>query len=124
VSGSSRDEADDVIRRLQEGLEAFNEERFFESHDLLEDLWMDVRGRERTFFQGLIQLAIGYYHLSTGNPTGARNLLERGLKKLESWEPEYRGVDLRVVNDEVRKTVTRLEEGRANEAFPKIAWTG
>ena len=32
-----------------EGLELFNEQQFFECHDVLEELWSDVIGDERRF---------------------------------------------------------------------------
>ena len=56
-----------VRQGLDQGIREFNEGAFFEAHDTLEDTWMDVRGGNRLFFQGLIQLSIGYYHLTCVN---------------------------------------------------------
>ena len=54
---------------------------------------MDVRGPERPFFQGMIQVAVGYYHLTCENYAGAEHLLTRGIRKLEAFRPGHRGLD-------------------------------
>ena len=82
----------DIQARLDRGVDEFNDGAYFEAHDTLEDVWMDVRGQERLFFQGLIQLAIGYYHLPCQNYPGAEHLLGRGLEKIEPYRPHHRGV--------------------------------
>ena len=41
-----------------EAIELFNQEEFFECHDVLEELWAETQGGEKKFYQGLIQLAI------------------------------------------------------------------
>lgn len=84
----------DIQARLDRGVDEFNDGAYFEAHDTLEDVWMDVRGQERLFFQGLIQLAIGYYHLTCQNYPGAEHLLGRGLEKIEPYRPHHRGVGL------------------------------
>lgn len=95
--------------RIQEGLERgireFNARAFFEAHDTLEDAWMDLRGEYRLFLQGLIQLSIGYYHLTCENYTGADHLLTRGLEKLRTYPSPTCGVELAPLLAQVEKTV-------------------
>jgi predicted metal-dependent hydrolase len=79
---------------LEKGIREFNESDFFQAHDTLEDVWMDVRGQERLFFQGLIQVSVGFYHLTCGNFAGAEHLLTRGVRKLEEFLPAHRGLDV------------------------------
>ena len=76
------------------GVAEFNAGLFFECHDTLEDLWSGVRGPSRDFFQGLIQVAVGFYHLGNDNQIGAERLLGRALKRLEGYPPEYAGLDV------------------------------
>lgn len=109
-----------VNDRLLAGTEAFNRGDYFESHDLLEDLWMDVRGRERLFFQGLIQVAIGCYHVTCENESGARHLLERGLRKLSDWTPAYRTVDVAALVSEVEAVLAALVTGQESVDLPRI----
>jgi predicted metal-dependent hydrolase len=70
-------------RALAKGVREFNDGYYFECHDTLEDLWSGLRGDARDFFQGLIQVAVGYYHLGNDNPSGARSMFERALQRFE-----------------------------------------
>ena len=55
---------------------------YFETHEVLEPLWMRALGAEREALQGLIQVAVGFQHLANGNLEGARALLRDGATKL------------------------------------------
>jgi predicted metal-dependent hydrolase len=118
---------DERVRQgLVQGIREFNEGAFFEAHDTLEDTWMDVRGENRLFFQGLIQLSIGYYHLTCENYTGADHLLSRGVSKLEAYLPSRCGVQLQPLLTQVRKTLQAVRETAEGSSsvsfwtFPKI----
>jgi predicted metal-dependent hydrolase len=77
-----------------EGIALFNREEFFDAHEVLEDVWRAAPESERKFLQGLIQLAVGFHHLSTGNRVGARSLLERGARNLSAYPSPHLGVQL------------------------------
>ncbi len=94
----------------------FNAGYFFECHDTLEDLWMGIRGPSRDFFQGLIQVAVGFYHLGNGNRGGALTLLRRGLRRLEKYGDRYCGLELRELRDDLRAWLARIEAG---QGFPE-----
>ncbi len=83
----------DIAERFERGVREFNSGDFYASHDTWEDVWMDVRGPERPFFQGMIQVAVGYYHLTCENYPGAEHLLTRGIRKLEAFRSGHRGLD-------------------------------
>jgi uncharacterized protein len=76
------------------GVELFNQKAFFECHDIFEDLWHLERGERRLFLQGLIQAAVGCYHLSNGNTTGAVSQYTKSLAKLETYPGSYLGIDV------------------------------
>jgi len=61
----------ETIQEIQKGVEEFNSGQFFECHDTLEEVWRGVRGPARGFFQGLIQISVGFYHLRKANLLGA-----------------------------------------------------
>ncbi len=60
----------------------FDARCYFETHEILEPLWMRAEGPRRQALQGLIQVAVGFQHLANGNLTGARLLLEEGCARL------------------------------------------
>lgn len=91
------------------GLAEFNAGLFFECHDTLEELWSGVRGPSRDFFQGLIQVAVGFHHLGNHNLVGAERLFERALKRLEGYPREYGGLDLGALRADVVAWRHRLQ---------------
>jgi hypothetical protein len=72
------------VQRLRHGLELFNRGEFFESHEALVAVWLETSGEDRIFLQGLIQVAVSFYHLRRGNVVGSRRLLLAALEKLSS----------------------------------------
>ena len=64
----------------------FDGRLYFEVHELLEPYWLRAAGRGRETLQGLIQVAVGFHHLSNGNGGGARALLHDGAAKLLARE--------------------------------------
>ena len=77
-----------------EGLRLFNEEEFYECHDVLEDLWADIVGEERRFYQGLIQASVALFHFGNGNLGGARKLYHSSRGYLEQYPSPYMDLDL------------------------------
>ncbi len=41
----------------------WNEQRYYEAHDVLEHLWLDTNSGDSDYFKGLIQAAGGFVHL-------------------------------------------------------------
>ncbi|HTY12096.1 MAG TPA: DUF309 domain-containing protein [Bacteroidota bacterium] len=80
--------------KFEKGVELFNSRRFFECHDVIEEVWMEWRGSDRTFFQGIIHIAVGFYHLGNENFRGSRSQFLKGIAKLERYQPSYYGVEL------------------------------
>ena len=77
-----------------EGIRLFNEEDFFECHDVLEELWGEVIGDERAFLQGMIQAAVALFHFGNENLGGARKMYESARKLIVPYVPRYMGMDV------------------------------
>ena len=104
------------------GLAQFNDRFFFECHDTLEEIWSGLRGAPRDFFQGLIQLAVGFYHLGNGNRAGAQSVLRRALARLEPFPARYAGVELEPLRAAIGDWLRALETGAGEPpAPPRIA---
>ena len=100
------------------GIAQFNDGLFFECHDTLEEIWSGVRGPSRDFFQGLIQAAVGFYHLGNGNRPGASTLFRRSLARLGRYPARYGGVEVGSLRDAVGEWLTALESGTPTPARP------
>jgi uncharacterized protein len=72
----------DLASRLELGRAAFNRGEYFEAHELWEEVWNELAGAERSFVQGLIQIAAGIHHLGQHRPGPAAGLLGKGLEKI------------------------------------------
>ena len=103
---------------LAAGIARFNDGLFYECHDTLEEVWSGVRGPSRDFLQGLIQAAVGFYHLGNGNRAGATTLLRRALGRLERYPDAYAGVALAPLLEALREWLGALESEAPTPARP------
>ena len=87
------------------GLEHLRAGRFFEAHEELEIAWRAAAPEERDFYQGLVHAAVAWYQAGRGNTVGARRQLEKGLRRLEAYEPEHRGVAVAGVRRQLREAL-------------------
>ena len=104
-----------IDKLFQAGLEFFNQGEYFDAHEQWEELWSEFNLPDRVFVQGLIQATVSFYHLSTGNLKGARNLLTRAIDKLTKkgpdrghWSTHQRGTDALNFIEEVKKCYSEL----------------
>lgn len=92
--------------RFQLGLEQFNTRQFYACHDSFEALWHEAIEPDRTFLQGVLQIAVGLHHLTNRNWRGATILLGEGIGRLRDYQPEYVNLD---VSELVRRSRRLLE---------------
>jgi predicted metal-dependent hydrolase len=98
------------------GIRQFNSLEFWHSHESWEAIWLTAPEPEKTFLQGIIQIAAGFYHHQTHNREGMRSLLRRGLAKMEQFPAGYCGLRL----EELRRAVRNwLDADARGEALPR-----
>ncbi len=81
-------------REYLEGVVHFNAGRYFEAHEVWEEIWLKSSGEEKVFYQMLIQSAVGLYHFQRNNWTGARGMHKRVAEKLTALPGAYMSLDL------------------------------
>ena len=79
---------------LLQGIAEFNRGEYYACHETLEQVWMPETPPFKEFYQGIIQIDVGLYHLEQGNYAGARSLLERGLRRLLPFAPVCHRIDV------------------------------
>lgn len=73
----------------------FNDERFWEAHEALEQVWRSKTGEEREVLSGLIKLSAAYVHAQKGRLERFFGLLRSALNHLSQWTyGEYHGIDI------------------------------
>jgi hypothetical protein len=112
-----------VSTTLRHGISLFNRGRFFDAHEVLEEIWRPARGGRRRFLQALIQVAVGFHHHSRGNLAGARSLLARGGNTLTQYPSSYAGLKLDPLRTALDAWLEALAEGRAAPPLPRLALT-
>jgi predicted metal-dependent hydrolase len=95
----------------QQGIEQFNRREFFECHESWEQVWLPAPEPDKTFLQGIIQVACAFHHELRGNRAGAASLLRRGLAKIEQFPAHYRGIDLEAVRAAARRWSEAFAQG-------------
>lgn len=117
--------------QFTQGVELFNSKEFFECHDVWEEMWQEERGESRLFLQGMIQAAVGCYHLSNGNTTGAISQYTKSLDKLKQYPSNYFDLDLGSFIREIERcqlgALTMKENGATYEVnssyFPHLSFS-
>src|SRR4029077_6685812 len=83
----------------------WNEQRYYEAHDVLEQLWLNTDSADDNFFKGLIQAAGAFVHLQKKfeHPTHAKHgrrlrpavrLFELAEKNLLPFRPQHHRLDV------------------------------
>ncbi len=83
-----------VSEEFWQGVEQFNTGQFYACHDTLEALWIEATEPEKTFYQGILQIAVALYHLGNRNWRGAMILLGEGSNRLRRYPSVYSGIDV------------------------------
>ena len=105
--------------RFVKGVEYFNECEFFEAHDIWEELWADLEGGSgRTFYQGLIQVAVCLHHFGNGNIRGAKKLFESSSKYLQEYLPFHEGVNVQKLLDDLTACCREILDSQ--DEYPEI----
>lgn len=97
----------------------WNEQRYYEAHDVLEQLWLNNDTADDNFFKGLIQAAGGFVHLQKNfeHPTHAKHsrrlrpavkLFELAEENLSSFAPHHHALDVAGLLDLLRDTRKKI----------------
>jgi uncharacterized protein len=81
-------------RQYLEGIEHFNARRYFDAHEVWEEIWLHASDQTKVFYQMLIQAAVGLHHFERGNIRGASGMFENVVAKLERLPATYMSIDL------------------------------
>ena len=89
---------------IKQGISYFNNERFWECHEVFEGVWINAGGNEKFLLQGLILVAAGLVHYQKDEDDICINIFNRALEKLENSKGEYYNIDI----DRIKKIVTEM----------------
>ncbi|HCF28774.1 MAG TPA: DUF309 domain-containing protein [Cyanobacteria bacterium UBA11049] len=99
-----------IPNEFTQGVEQFNAGQFYACHDTLEALWIEATEPEKSFYQGILQIAVALYHLENGNGRGAMILLGEGCNRLQRYPSIYGGIDVDELLSQSAALLTTLQQ--------------
>jgi len=78
-----------ALASLRRGLEHFRARDYFAAHDDWEEVWRELSGRRRTFWQAMIHVVVGGYHFTNGNLRGCQGQWQKALQKCADLRQGY-----------------------------------
>jgi len=92
--------------------ECFNQQLFYDAHDVLEELWLGERqGPNGPFYKGLIQLAGAFVHLQKNRLRPAEALFKLARTNLQNYPATHEDLDLQAVLVLIGTWSHKLESG-------------
>jgi len=87
----------------------FNQDLFYEAHDVLENLWLPQRtGPKGNFYKGLIQLAGAFVNLQKNRLQPAASLFKLAQANLEKYGDNCEGLNLTVIHRLINRYLDSL----------------
>lgn len=102
--------AEEYDPRYLRGIDSFNRCAFFDAHEEWESLWQEWIGDDRTFYQGLIQVAVCLHHVGRHNLRGAGKLYRSSCNYLRPYRPWHAGINLEQLLNEFRDCWLEIEQ--------------
>ncbi len=109
--------------RLREGITLFNDRRFFESHDIWEQLYQETEEAHKPFVEGLIQLAAALrIYADFGEVKGPVRMIYQALIRLENYQPAFLEIKVKDLCEAMESWAKKAEAvaPRAESSIPKI----
>ena len=83
------------LAKMQEGIELFNEQKYWECHESFEDLWMeDKNDPARNIYWAIIQVAAACIHYRDSKIIGAQGMINKAREKFRRCRDQHILTDL------------------------------
>lgn len=97
------------------GLDQFNRGAYWQSHESLEEVWLETAYPLKLFYYGLIKVAVGFVHIQRHNQRGAGLQLRVAVSNLEPFLPTFLSVQTGPLRQESQAWLERL-------SAPSVSW--
>lgn len=82
----------------------FNNERFWECHEVLEGIWKKTQEGEKNLLQGIILVAAAFVHYQKNENEICLSIMDRAMEKLQNATGNYHEIDV----DGFKKRVSEI----------------
>ncbi|NIP62530.1 MAG: DUF309 domain-containing protein [Nitrosopumilaceae archaeon] len=87
------------------GISYFNDERFWECHEVLEGVWKKCYEGEKDLVQGLILVAAALVHFQKNENDICLSIFKRALNKLSNSSGMYHKIDVDNIRDKISSMI-------------------
>jgi predicted metal-dependent hydrolase len=102
--------------------QCFNQQLFYEAHDVLEELWLAQRKQPNDlFYKGLIQLAGAFVHLQKERLQPAGALFRLARNNISQYPAEHEQLDVTAILGLIEDWLGRLAASPENPLKPGTA---
>lgn len=114
----------DHLREIKKGITLFNQQKYWECHEELEDFWIENPGDNvRYVFWAIIQIATSMYHYRDGNLNGTQGMLQKAQDKIQQCEKNK--VETPLLNEylswvKLKSLVNQVPKNAGLESFKKL----
>ncbi len=93
-------------RAIAHAVQLFNDERYWEAHEVLESQWKNAIGIEREILNGIILVAAAFVHDEKDEPNVCISILRRARKKLDPASGNnYYGINTNRIADRITEII-------------------
>ncbi len=101
---------DRATPEMLHAFEQFNRGEYWHQHETLESVWREERDESiRNFYKGVLQVGVGFHHITRRNYRGAVKVLTRGINYLRPYAPHCMGVDVQRLIDEATRVLDEVQ---------------
>jgi len=108
--------------RLREGISLFNEGRFYESHETLEQFYQETEDAHKPFLEGLIELAVAFrLYTDFGEVKGPVRMIYQALIRFENYPSSHLEIRVKDLSESMEAWAKGMDvDEKAVFSIPKI----
>ena len=108
------------VEHYRRGIALFNRAKFFEAHEVLEDIWRAAPAEDKKFLQGVVQVAVAFHHYSSGNFVGMRSVMERAVRNLTGHPQRLEWIELAPLLSSLQHWREAMDNRQPHPPLPRI----
>ena len=101
--------SDRATPQMMHAFEQFNRGEYWHQHETLEAVWRAESDESiRNFYKGILQVGVGFHHITRLNYRGADKVLTRGINYLRPYAPRCMGIQVQRLIEEAALVLEQL----------------
>ena len=111
--------------RLREGISLFNQGRFYESHETLEQFYQETEDAHKPFLEGLIELAVAFrLYTDFGEIKGPVRMIYQALIRFENYPSSHLEIRVKDLSESMEAWAKGVDAAGRASSIPKIPVQG